>query len=93
MAKQSLELQVRGDLIQQRTDELVKYASESPNCRTMVTEIVETIGDSMIESIASSIGDVDEEEKKEMLLIVLIYFMDNNPFNNIASTSKIIRKE
>lgn len=55
MAKQSLESQVRGALVQQRTDELVRYAVENPNYRTMITELVETL------------GDVDEEEEKEML--------------------------
>lgn len=67
MAKQSLESQVREALVQKRTDELVKYASESPNYRTMVTEIVEALGDSMIELIVSSLGDIDEEKEKEMI--------------------------
>lgn len=67
MAKQSLESQVRKVLIQQRTDELVRNATENPNYREMVTEMVETTGDLMIESVASSLGNVGEEEKKEML--------------------------
>ena len=67
MAKKSLESQVRGALIQQRTDELVRYVVENPNCGTMITEMVETLGDSVIESIVSSLGlDVDEEEMAEM---------------------------
>jgi hypothetical protein len=67
MKTKSLESQVRECLIQQRADELVKSASENPNYKSMVIEIVETIGNSMIESMATNMGDVDEEERKEML--------------------------
>ncbi len=67
MAKQSLESQVRGALIQQRIDESVGYAAEDSNYRTIVTEVIETLADSMIEVGDSILSNFDEEQRKEML--------------------------
>ncbi len=66
MAKKGLESQVREILIQQKTDELVKYATEDPNYKTMVTEIAEAFGNYIIESIASSLGENNEEERTKI---------------------------
>jgi len=62
----SLETQVRKALIDQRADELVRYASENPEYKAMSIELVEIMMDSMIGSMASALGDVDEEEMAEM---------------------------
>lgn len=61
-----LETQVRKALIEQRADELVRYASENPEYKSMTTELVKTMMDSVIGSRASVFGDIDEEEMAEM---------------------------
>lgn len=61
-----LETRVREALIDQRANELVGYASENPEYKAMTTELVETMMDSMIGSMASAFGDADKEEMAEM---------------------------
>lgn len=63
----ALETQLREALVEQRADELYQQFSSEPQYKAMVTEFVDELGNSMIESIATSIGDVEPEEKKEML--------------------------
>jgi len=63
----TLETQLREALVQQRADELYQQFSSEPQYKTMVTEFVEELGNSMIESIATSMGDIEPDEKDEML--------------------------
>ena len=61
-----LETQVREALIDQRANELVRCISEYPEYKSRVTELVETMADSIIGSMASAFGDIDEKEMTEM---------------------------
>lgn len=63
----SLETQLREALVEQRADELYQQFSSEPQYKAMVGEFVEDLGNSMIESIATSLGDIEPEEKEEML--------------------------
>lgn len=61
-----LETQVREALIDQRANELVRCISEYPEYKSRVTELVETMADSIIGSMASAFGDIDEKEMTKM---------------------------
>jgi len=63
----SLETQLRETLVEQRADELYQQFSSEPQYKAMVGEFVEELSSSMIESIATSLGDVEPDEKEEML--------------------------
>ena len=63
-----LETQLREALVAQRADELYQQFSSEPQYKVMVGEFVEELGNSMIESIATSIGDVEPDEKEEILV-------------------------
>ncbi|MEK6938237.1 MAG: hypothetical protein AABX04_04295 [Nanoarchaeota archaeon] len=62
----SLETQVREALISQNAEELVKCTVEFPEYKAMAVELAETVFDSMVEQMAPTLRDADEEEKAEM---------------------------
>lgn len=63
----SLETQLRDALVEQRADELYQQFLSEPRYKAMIGEFVEDLGNSMIESISTSFGDVEPDEKEEML--------------------------
>lgn len=63
----NLEDQVRGALIEQRTNELVETASKTPGYTEMIMALAGELGESMINSMAESLKDMDEEERQETI--------------------------
>ncbi len=64
----TLETQLREALVQQRADEMYRLFSSEPQYKTMLVELAEEFGNSMIKSIETYIEeDIGEDEKKEML--------------------------
>ncbi|MAH03737.1 hypothetical protein CMI39_03040 [Candidatus Pacearchaeota archaeon] len=63
----ALETQLKEALVKQRADELYQKFSFEPQYKIMIGEFVEELGNSMIESIATSMGDLKPDEKDEML--------------------------
>jgi hypothetical protein len=61
-----LETKVRKALIDQKTDELVRYASENPEYKAITSELIETLIDSIADAMVSVFEDADEEEIAKM---------------------------
>ncbi len=62
----SLEAQVRAVLIEQKTDELIRFTSEYPQYKSIVTKFAGSIMDSIVDSATSFLGDANKEEIEEI---------------------------
>lgn len=90
-----LEARVRGVLIDQRANELIRYVRENPEHIAIITELVETITESIANPTISAFGYVDEKERAEMVqnyreeILPLI----RNQFDNPEQLKRIMYKE
>jgi hypothetical protein len=91
----SLETQLREALVEQRADEIYKQFTSKNQYKAMVGEFIEDLGNSIIESIAISLGDIEPDEKEKMLAKYRAEFLPkiNAQFDNPEQLRQIFTEQ